>query len=649
MIKDKEYKASISIFLALISISLISLIMLMLESARVSGLRWKAQNTGIASLDNLFSEYNKKLWDKYKICSLEYIDDEELRETLNKYAKEYNKFISNYPITDSEFDIVNKAFITDEGGAYLEKEIIDLMKIHIVKPIDKDFISESILEDLKSANAISDIANEFNEISEIALELEVYIKKVAKNINSISSAYINIKSAISNQDNNLENEIENILLNVDELNKSFNQYNKKSLSVNKRITDIYESKKNSWSKIKIEDKKQQEFYIKAYENYKTDDEKRRKEIESFVIEVNNNKKYISIASEKIKQIKEYKEREQVKVLDESGKVIKDEQDYSKEIEELYEEIEEIFRGMDLSKTIIVNEIDENKKKDLYVLRDLLSKGLLSLVLPSNNELSRFSLNMPIKLPSSDKKVRNREKANFIDKTLIFKYIDNYFSDFLLNKGNKVSYEKEYLIAGENTDNKNLEKVISELILLRGGLNYIHILRSESLMREVKVLSLAVSGVLVMPSLSMIIEIFIIGLLALAESVLDIRLLLSGKSVPFIKKEFDFKLRPESLFNFGEILNDLEKNEKEGFYKYSIYLWVLLFFTRQEDINYRILDLMQINLSNDERYVDMKKQIYFLESKYFLKSKMIFSNFPFIKREKIFDSNINLEIEVSKSY
>ena len=66
-----EVKGTITVFLSLLSVIFLSLICTVIESARVAGAR--AQTANITDMGNysVFSEYEKKLLEKYEIFSID--------------------------------------------------------------------------------------------------------------------------------------------------------------------------------------------------------------------------------------------------------------------------------------------------------------------------------------------------------------------------------------------------------------------------------------------------------------------------------------------------------------------------------------------------------------------------------------------------
>lgn len=630
-------KGSISVFLALISICIISLIMISLESARISGARWQAQNIADSSIYSLFSEYNIKLWEKYKIALLEYIDDEDIKESMFLYANANIDNTSNYLLFTPKFDIEQKLMIVDEKGAYIEKEIVDYMKYNI-SSIKKMLENPAkIIKEAKKADSGKKISDGFSEISKQAMDLEKYAKKICENLEKIKKNYDEASADINSQDmSSFQKEADDIIDEIKKLGKNFEKYKKESEKIDKKIKQASESE--SWNDVDGEQGLQE--YNNSYKNYNIEQKKRLEEIKGVVEAYNMQLGNISDSKEIAASIEDLEADSD------------EEHDYSEEIDSLYETLESKWNSININSDIKASEIDEEKKQQLYDLKDLMNKKILSLVLPRDRKLSKLSHSQsPLEKESKGFRSRKQKQADIFKRAIIQEYIDEFFYDFIDDKSNLISYEKEYIIAGKNSDEKNLKEVLKQLLALRTGFNYLSLIRDSEKISQVKALANTIMGFCALPQLSFLLEFLILSVWAMAEAVIDIKLLLAGGEIPLFKNKGEFKLELENLFKFKEYLSGIEDNKKEEkkeIFTYSNYLKIIMLIQNQEKIDYRILDLLQMNMNNIGNFIDMKNMLYALQANMKINSSRFFSNFIYEKGYK-FDEAFEMKIKCQKAY
>lgn len=632
-------KGSVSVFLALVCLCVISIIMISLESARTSGARWQARNVANIGIDNLFSEYNVGLWKDYKIALLEYLGDEELEESLSMYAADNMEKVSNYRLSEASFDITEKKMIVDEGGRYLEKEIVDFMRY---APLDIASIFknlENILKDAKAANSGENIADDFRNISKLAMDLEKQATVLADILEEISIAYAQASEYISNENiSSFNEEASKILHKIQDLEKQFKKYEKQAGITKKRIEEA--GKKEEWRELKEDNKNSIKNYASSYDLYNEEQRKRLEDLKTLVAGYKNEVDNIKDAISKAEEIESLKEK--------SDK----ENDYSSEIDSLYEDLISIWNSLDIRKNIQKTQIDDEKKSILYDLKDSIDKSLLSLVLPKDKEVSNLNIENK-SLPSSG--VYEKEKAvkdlDIASKVLIQEYIDRFFNDYTDNKVNTLAYEKEYLIEGTNVDEENLAGSLKKLLFLRSGLNYISISKDKQKMFEVKTLATAIMGACALPELAFLLEFFILSLWSLAEGVADIKCLLAGGEVPILKNGADFKISINSLLDFNKALENVstdKKANKKSMFTYNNYLKILMLMEEREKLNYRILDILEMNMKNMGNNIKMKDMLYALKADMNIKSSRLFSNFVYEGISDI-DGNFYMNLKVQKAY
>lgn len=186
-----------------------------------------------------------------------------------------------------------------------------------------------------------------------------------------------------------------------------------------------------------------------------------------------------------------------------------------------------------------------------------------------------------------------------------------FNEYILEKcgsygqrkeGSPLCYETEYIIAGRSNDTDNLRIVAERILLIRGGANSIYFFSNRNLRAEAKALAASLSFVLLFPEFEILFETAIIAAWIYAESVVDVKQLLSGKRIPLIKGEGEWNLSLENALGLtveavggmaGEEISS-DHDGKSGM-DYKDYLRLLLYVTPLEDRTGRCMDIVEMNI------------------------------------------------------
>jgi len=229
--------------------------------------------------------------------------------------------------------------------------------------------------------------------------------------------------------------------------------------------------------------------------------------------------------------------------------------------------------------------------------------VLKLVMPEGNPVSGKRVQLT-ELPSHRK--CNTGKGDFSDKAdrngtvnkLLFgEYLLEQFNCAVGEEGGVLEYEIEYMIAGKENDRENLQSVVNRLLMLRFASNYAYLQTSSSKRAEAQMLAVTLSSLLSVPAITEAVTQGILFSWAFGESVVDIRSLLDGGKVPFIKNNDSWQLSISGLLKLGELENINDGSDCKDGHEYKEYLRILLFLENQEEISMRALDLVEQNLQN----------------------------------------------------
>ena len=291
--------------------------------------------------------------------------------------------------------------------------------------------------------------------------------------------------------------------------------------------------------------------------------------------------------------------------------------------------------------------DEVKEDQLKQLKELISDGIFSLVIPENREVSNKSINR-LALPSNAV-TGGYTGRNLAERLLINEYIGTYFADFTDDISTPLSYELEYILNGKDSDRENLENTVASLLAIREGLNYMHIISDADKMQRAGELAEVISGVICLPEITFLVKFLIIAVWALVESAIDIKCLLSGGKVPIIKTKDDWKADLDTIF---EVLENraLGNNDSERGINYEGYLKMLLYIEDPVKRNFRMMDIMQLDIGASQNDFLMQDMIYGIDANISCGARRVFSEISYFSKEFAgLTSSYEMQVKVEKIY
>ncbi len=156
----------------------------------------------------------------------------------------------------------------------------------------------------------------------------------------------------------------------------------------------------------------------------------------------------------------------------------------------------------------------------------------------------------------------------------------------------LDYQAEYLIAGEASDLANLEAVCARLLAVREGINYAYIVTDAEKVAECEAMALALAGATMIPGLVEALKQVLLLTWSFAESVADLRTLLAGKKVVFLKSADTWSISLEGALELGLSDSIPEGSGNENGLSYKDYLGILLALTDREQKTLGSLDVIE---------------------------------------------------------
>ena len=627
---------SVTIFVCLIFICISALICGLLESARTSGARLYLQTAGDSAIDSLFSRYHRALWDNYKILALESESDENISELMLSYMQPYIENSGMYRIQNPQIKLNKKISLSDNGGMYLEQEIIDYMSLGVFESVF-DGSPDDLWKDIEDAMSMEKITTDYGLGSKEAIEVEKALKRLSENIEKQEEIRSKMKSAVSAQNiseiKKLCKDLKSTLKKVPDLIK---KYEKKADSMSEKIREIENKNADNISKLSESNREYIDGEISKFKEYVDKDSERRIEISALA----------GLSESMISEVEELES--DIESLQEMMEAEDDEeQDY-----DIGEAWNNLGSGIDALTVMRLNFkygiADEEKEEKLKQVKELISDGIFSLVIPENREVSNKSINR-LSLPSNAI-TGGYSGRDLAQRLLVNEYMGTYFADFTDDIDTPLSYELEYILNGDTSDRINLENAILKILAIREGLNYMHIISDASKMQSAQELATVISGVLCLPQITLLIKFLIIAVWALVESAIDLRCLLSGGKVPLIKSRDDWSADLDSIF---DILNNNSLREKEASSRginYEGYLKMLLYIEEPVKRNFRMMDIMQLDISRSQNDFLINDMVYGIEADIGCGAKRLFSEISFFSEEfGGLDSGYDMAVKVEKIY
>jgi len=203
-----------------------------------------------------------------------------------------------------------------------------------------------------------------------------------------------------------------------------------------------------------------------------------------------------------------------------------------------------YSGLQLSRRQkpVWEQMDAALKKGLLKLifgQDEISKRRLG---PGTSVKASFGIRKMAGLIGSLAREWKHPKENITDKILLSAYLTEHFGDYRTKapKDGVLSYEREYILCGEKSDEDNLEKMTEKLVLTRTACNYLSLCRDPAKMEQAEGAALAVVGITGLPPLVTAVEHLMLLCWAFEESCIDVRALAAaGKRLPLLKSPDEF--------------------------------------------------------------------------------------------------------------
>ncbi|WP_394524411.1 DUF5702 domain-containing protein [Lacrimispora sp. JR3] len=612
-----QRSGQITVFLSLALLCIFSLMCGLLESARTAGARCYLKLAADSAMDSVFSEYHMEAWNQYRLFLLESGEEEALQTAWKEYLAPYMDTSGWYSMELNSADTIQRVFITDDGGEHLNQEILDYMKFGIFEDMPDAKGAIDLLKNLKEASSVGKLTESFSGHTREAVRLERALEDINDSLKKQKDHWKKAVERLNDYDGGgFQKEAETLEQEMKRIPSLVKTYGRVADQLKTSLAET--NKKKAALKNEISQKVYQELCedTSSYEAYVNQDGVRRREIEGLPDKLEQLKPVINQAKERADEVEEI-----IDHWDDSDS--EEDDDDEPDYEQLWGSVKDIWNRIEIPALSYSNGVkDPEKQRILEKVENFAQKGLLSLVLPEGCEESKGMIRGD-SFPSASMKKDGRSPSNLLDRIIFEEYCSRFLTSFLSEEEKDIKYEMEYMVSGKKSDEDNLKQVVTDLIGIREGMNLIHILSDSQKREEAKALAGVITGVTGIAPLTGVVAFFIMGVWALGESIVDVKMLLEGKKVVLVKSKDTWNLTLSSLLELGS--KGLVSGGKEGGggIDYTGYLKLLLFLGEQQLQNYRLMDVIQWNICRKQGDFRMENCIYQAEIKGSVKSKHLF--------------------------
>ena len=302
---------------------------------------------------------------------------------------------------------------------------------------------------------------------------------------------------------------------------------------------------------------------------------------------------------RLEEEKAKKEEEERKKAQEAAKKAKADKKANKKADKKAEKKAEKKAGTEAGERAI-----EPAENPLEIIKNLWHQGTLSLVLKDAKAVSNMKEDWSDAVSKREKYTGIGLETIQIDATdtlLFTEYLLDHFACYTSgDAAGTLAYELEYLLCGNEKDQSNLSETVQRLLAVREAANLAYLAADASKQELAYSVALSLAGVTANPGIIYAVKCGLLAAWALAESVLDVRALLSGDKIAIIKNSAQWT---SDLLHLGSVFSSFgtATNCQNGL-SYQRYLGFLLMMQAQK-VSYRAMNIQEHVIRSKEGFED----------------------------------------------
>lgn len=242
-------------------------------------------------------------------------------------------------------------------------------------------------------------------------------------------------------------------------------------------------------------------------------------------------------------------------------------------------------------------------------------GWLEFVLPIDSAVSDTSISGK-SLPSSRYTLASlfyrMSFGSISDQLLFSEYLLEHCTCFTTATASAdLVCELEYILKGKKSDRENLKSTVQSLFLLRESMNLLALARSPSLTAQADTLAALMVGWTGLAPVIKLVQLAICAGWSVAETIVDLRTLLSGGNVPLLKDSSSWNLALEQVTDLVNGNRLLVGKQQDGL-SYKDYLRLMLYTVGLQKKAYRTMDVIQLRMQRERADFDLLQCAYAVE-------------------------------------
>lgn len=258
----------------------------------------------------------------------------------------------------------------------------------------------------------------------------------------------------------------------------------------------------------------------------------------------------------------------------------------------------------LENTLAENEVAlPEKDNPIATIANVKKSPLLTMIMPKEKSISTKAVSLDAMVSHRPLQTgrgtfqRKNDADTPVSNLLFGEYMMSHFSNAVEEEvpDTALSYEMEYLIAGKESDEKNLESVAKKILGIRMGMNYLYLMTDVEKQGEAEALAATLATLVALPVATELVKQAILAAWSYGESIMDLRSLLAGHKTAVVKTKDTWQLSLGNLTKLGTAEDTSEGSHVEDGISYSEYLRILLFLKEKDACCMRALDLIEQNL------------------------------------------------------
>ena len=310
----------------------------------------------------------------------------------------------------------------------------------------------------------------------------------------------------------------------------------------------------------------------------------------------------------------------------------------KRLEEANKTIEEAEQAKQAENTeekvgdISAQKPQEEVKNPIEDANQWKKSAVLSLVVRDESQLSNKAIALEHTLEHRQKETGNLPVQGAILEELWFvKYLETHMGSYRqVSSNHALDYEWEYILNGESSDRDNLKETVKSLIMIREIANMGYLIQDQQKCIEAEELAVALMGRSMNPPVVDATKWGILAAWAYSESILDVRALLEGRRIAWIKNPEQWTT---GINQTGEAVDGFAMaKDCENGWDYLKYLQFLICMKKDSAVNYRSMDIIEVNTNAMyEKSIQMDHMMTGCESRVSYEAEPLFWNMITIQR------------------